>query len=160
LNKVVILLGSNVGYRKSRLCKAIKAIESEIGVIYLKSKVYVTKAWGNQNQNDFFNQVIEVKSNFNAPLILQKLLNIEVKMGRIRTEKWAARTIDLDILFYNNEIIKSDSLIIPHPQLHLRRFTLVPLVEILPNRIHPQLQLTCSQLLSNCLDTLEVHSLD
>jgi 2-amino-4-hydroxy-6-hydroxymethyldihydropteridine diphosphokinase len=83
-------------------------------------------------KDNFYNQVIEVNTELSAADLLQKLLQIETQMGRVRNQKWEARIIDLDILYFNHEIIDTENLKVPHPYLHVRRFTLAPLVQIAP----------------------------
>jgi 2-amino-4-hydroxy-6-hydroxymethyldihydropteridine diphosphokinase len=121
------------------------------------SSIYQTAAWGNTHQPDFLNKVIEVETNLAVQNCLKQVLEIEKKMGRVRTEqKWTARTIDIDILFYNEEVINEENLNIPHPYLHERKFVLIPLVEIVPNFVHPLFNMSIFDLLSSCSDELEI----
>ncbi len=122
MNKLYLLLGSNLGNTKTQLVKAIRQIEKQIGKAIRQSGLYSTAAWGNTKQPDFLNQVIIVQTNLSAPQTMQTILNIEKKMGRIRTVKNAPRVIDIDILFFNKEIIEQEHLSIPHPQIKNRRF--------------------------------------
>ena len=156
MNKTYFLLGSNMGNSKGRLSKAILQIEKHIGIITRKSSLYVTAAWGNTKQPDFFNQVITVETNFSALQTMQTILSIEKKMGRIRTLKNAPRIIDIDILFFNKEIIDNKYLSVPHPQIQNRRFVLVPLNQLSPNLRHPVLKKSVHQLLIHCPDKLNV----
>jgi 2-amino-4-hydroxy-6-hydroxymethyldihydropteridine diphosphokinase len=156
MNKLYLLLGSNIGNSVKQLSKAIIYIESQIGTIRLKSNLYATAAWGNIKQPDFLNQVIAVETSLNAMQTMQAILHIEKKMGRIRTVKNAPRIIDIDILFFNKEIIDRKDLTIPHPQIQNRRFVLVPLNQISPNFMHPVLNKSVHQLLMHCPDTLNV----
>ncbi|MEY4875951.1 MAG: 2-amino-4-hydroxy-6-hydroxymethyldihydropteridine diphosphokinase, partial [Bacteroidota bacterium] len=119
-----------------------------------KSSIYRTKAWGNENQNDFLNQCLIIETELSAESCLQKILLIEQNLGRKREEKWGPRTIDIDILFFNSEIVDKPNLQIPHPYLHLRRFTLAPLHELIPDFIHPILKKNISELLLHCKDEL------
>ncbi len=155
-NTAYILLGSNLGNSIELLNLAIAQISLNCGEVELKSSVYKTKAWGNENQNDFLNQVILVKTGLPANFLLEKLLLIENTLGRERKVKWGERTMDLDLLFYENYVLNTPNLIIPHPRLHLRNFTLIPFAEIAPNFIHPVFKKTISQLLENCEDELSV----
>jgi 2-amino-4-hydroxy-6-hydroxymethyldihydropteridine diphosphokinase len=150
-----ILLGSNLGDRDLQLQTAIEAID-KLGSIQQYSSVYETAAWGLENQSDFLNQVLVLETELTAPLLLENLLRIEKEMGRERLEKWSARTIDLDILYFDNQVIDLEYLKIPHPYLQQRRFTLLPLCEISPNLLHPVLQKTNRELLETCPDLLEV----
>jgi len=150
-----ILLGSNQGKRELYLLEATTAVEG-LGEIILISSVYETAAWGLEDQADFLNQAVLLKTIHNPFELMQKLLEIEEKMGRKRIQKWGARNIDLDILYFDEEIINTEKLQIPHPQLHLRRFTLLPLCGICPNLEHPILQKTNEELLAICPDALPV----
>ena len=139
-----------------QLNKAIKFIEKEMGTILRMSSVYSTAAWGNTHQPDFLNQVIIIETKLNPDTLMKAILQIEKKMGRIRTIKNAPRIIDIDILFYNKEIIKNDSLTIPHPFLQDRNFVLTPLNELSPRFMHPVLQKNIHQLYLKCKDRLAV----
>lgn len=156
MNKSYLLLGSNLNNPKKQLATAIKLIESSIGKVQRVSAIYETAAWGNTNQPNFLNQVIIVHTSLNADHLLQKNLSIEKKMGRVRTVKNAPRSIDIDILFFNKEVIKTNDLIVPHPLLQQRKFVLTPLNELSPNLKHPILQKTIHHLLRICKDDLAV----
>jgi 2-amino-4-hydroxy-6-hydroxymethyldihydropteridine diphosphokinase len=156
MNKTYLLLGSNMGNSQQQLSMAIKNITRQVGKVTRKSKLYVTAAWGNSNQPDFLNQVIIVETKLTALQVIEVILNIEIKMGRVRTTKNAPRIIDIDILFYNKEIIAEENLDVPHPQIQNRRFVLIPLNELSPNFKHPVLNKTMHQLLKICPDTLTV----
>ncbi|MBK7182486.1 MAG: 2-amino-4-hydroxy-6-hydroxymethyldihydropteridine diphosphokinase [Bacteroidetes bacterium] len=160
MNTAYVLLGGNKGERLTNIEKAISFIEKLVGPISNKSKIYVTAAWGNTNQPDFYNQVICVSTKLSAIALLEALLLIENKLGRQRgDQKWQARTIDLDILFFNNDIIDSPDLKVPHPYLHERKFTLVPLAEIAANFVHPIFNKSIAELENECSDELEVNPL-
>jgi len=156
MNSTYLLLGSNMGNSTELLSNAIEQIENKIGPLLLQSNLYATAAWGNTSQPDFLNQVIEVATQLDATETLKEILSIEKNMGRIRTVKNAPRIIDIDILFFNNEIINRIDLIVPHPEIQNRRFVLTPLNEIAPQMIHPVLNKTIDQLLSFCPDQLAV----
>lgn len=156
MNKTYLLLGSNIGNSRLHLIQAAKHITKRVGKIIRKSHLYQTAAWGNEDQPPFFNQVIVVETRFDAINCLQKNLQIEADMGRIRTEKNAPRIIDIDILYFNKEIISHPDLKVPHPAIQARRFVLTPLNELSPNFIHPVLGKTNHQLLKICKDTLDV----
>jgi 2-amino-4-hydroxy-6-hydroxymethyldihydropteridine diphosphokinase len=153
---IYILLGSNKGDRLSNLERAIQQISLHVGIINQKSSIYETAAWGKTDQSAFLNSVIRIKSKLLPEALLDKLLEIERSIGRLRTERWGPREIDLDILFFGDLVIKSEHLQVPHPAIQNRRFTLIPLAEIAPNFVHPMLQKNCLQLLNECTDTLEV----
>ncbi|MFZ1783563.1 MAG: 2-amino-4-hydroxy-6-hydroxymethyldihydropteridine diphosphokinase [Ferruginibacter sp.] len=156
MNTIYLLLGSNMGNSKAQLLKAIVQIEKCIGNVKRRSSLYSTAAWGNINQPDFLNQVVIVETELNAMRAMDTILQIEMKMGRQRTIKNAPRIIDIDILFFNKEIIDQEQLQVPHPQIQNRRFVLVPLNQLSPNFKHPVLQKTVHQLLLQGKDHLNV----
>jgi len=156
MNTVYIQLGSNIGERDSFIAKSMEQIEENVGEIIIASSVFETIPWGNENQNNFLNSVIKIKTPFDSFEVLQKSQDIENNLGRERVDKWGERTIDIDILFYNNEIINTTKLNIPHPFIQKRKFVLVPLSEIAPNYIHPTLKKSISTLLSECKDNQKV----
>jgi 2-amino-4-hydroxy-6-hydroxymethyldihydropteridine diphosphokinase len=155
-NEIYILLGTNLGNKKQNLKAAIKSLKTELGEVICQSKIYETAPWGIIDQPSFLNQVLLVKTKLRPHKALETLLQIEINMGRKRIQKWGARLIDLDILYFGNEIIYEENLVVPHPFLQDRRFTLVPLAEIAPNYLHPILQKTQTQLLAACNDNSEV----
>jgi 2-amino-4-hydroxy-6-hydroxymethyldihydropteridine diphosphokinase len=160
LNTIYLLLGSNLKNPAEQLSIARKLIVAEIGEIIKTSSLYATAAWGNSNQPDFLNQVIIVQSDFSASYTMETILTIEANMGRIRTQKNAPREIDIDILFFNNDIINLPELVVPHPLLQERKFVLIPLNEIVPDFIHPILLKTTQELLEICTDNLDVQKKD
>jgi 2-amino-4-hydroxy-6-hydroxymethyldihydropteridine diphosphokinase len=148
-------MGSNLGDRRVSLEKARKKL-SDYGHILNNSSIYETKAWGKNDQPNFLNQIILIETEMKAEELLKIILDIEIQLGRVREQKWAERTIDIDILYFNNEIIVTESLKIPHPEIHNRKFTLIPLNEISPDLLHPVLNLSTKQMLERCKDDLEV----
>ena len=156
MNTVYIQLGSNIKRRKSFITRSIQQIEKNIGEIIATSSVFETTPWGSENQNNFLNSVIKIKTPFDAFNVLRKSQKIENNLGRKRIKKWGERTIDIDILFYNNDIINTENLNIPHPLMHQRKFVLIPLSEIASNYIHPILKKNVSDLLSECKDHQKV----
>ena len=159
MNTVYLLLGSNQNIPAQQLKKAIAAVKQVIGAVKRHSAIYQTAAWGNTNQPDFLNQVIVAETALSAEQTMQAILSIEKKMGRVRTKKNAPRIIDIDILFFNREIIQTSNLIVPHPQIQNRNFVLVPLNELSPNLKHPVLHKTIHQLLRICPDQLTVNKI-
>ncbi len=155
MNLVYLLLGTNEGNRIDFLKKAIEKIK-KTGLIINQSSIYETAAWGLENQAAFLNQIIIVETKLNAFEVLAKTQAIEKALGRQRKIKWGARTIDIDLLYFNDEIINSEQLIVPHPNLHERAFTLIPMVEIAPDFIHPVFSLNQKALLQKCEDSLTV----
>ena len=156
MNTIFLQLGSNMGDRNAYLQKARKLITEKIGMIKKRSRIYESVPWGIENQNNYLNQVLELKSKFTADEVLQKILDIENKIGRIRNEKWGERIIDIDILFYNDLIIEKKGLCIPHIHLHNRKFVLTPLHEISPDYVHPKYRKKVSELMQECKDTEKV----
>ena len=156
MNTVYIQLGSNIGERESFIAKSMEQIEENIGEIITESSIFETIPWGYENQDNFLNSVIKIKTTFDAFKVLKKSQEIENTLGRKRISKWRKRTIDIDILFYNNEIINTTKLNIPHPLIQQRKFVLIPLSEIAPNYIHPTLKKNISTLLSECKDNQKV----
>ena len=153
---VFLLLGSNLGDRIQLLKQAINCIEAEIAPVVKQSAVYETQSWGKTDSPDYLNQVVLIQTELSAQIVLQKILNIEWKIGRVREEKWGPRLIDIDILFYGDALIDEPELQVPHPELHKRRFTLAPLAEIAPNFIHPTLNKNILQLKNELNDNLIV----
>jgi 2-amino-4-hydroxy-6-hydroxymethyldihydropteridine diphosphokinase len=153
---VYLLLGSNLGNRLMYLQEAARYINEETGHIVQQSAVYETQSWGNTNVPDYLNQVLLLQTNLLPHDLLHKLLQIESLLGRERLEKWGARTLDIDILFYGTDIIEDADLIVPHPQLHNRGFTLAPLAELAPDLMHPVLNKTISSLKNELNDDLQV----
>lgn len=151
-------MGGNIGDRELCLKLALSKISEKIGDISSTSNIYETEAWGVENQQAYLNQCIEVKTPLSSSELIKSLLYIEKDLGRKRTisETYEPRTIDIDILFYNDVIINDQNLIVPHPRLHLRKFVLIPLNEIAPNYLHPLLNKPIFSLLSECNDTSDV----
>lgn len=143
----------------SLLQKAITILDEHLGVHHAQSSLYKTKAWGNTQQPDFYNQVILYHTVLSPEQVFAITQQTEKDMGRERKEKWGPRSIDIDILFLGDIIYHSESLTIPHPQLHLRRFTLEPLCELSPDYIHPEKKLSLKQLLEICPDDLGVEKI-
>ena len=157
MNKAYLLIGGNIGDRLANLKEAISLLNEDAGSIEQVSSIYETAPWGNTQQDAFLNQALVLSTSHDAATLLRILLSIETKMGRIRNIPLGPRTMDIDIIYFNNEIIETNQLTIPHPQLHKRNFVLIPLVEIAPNYLHPILNKTNSVLLSECKDESLVH---
>jgi len=155
-NYVYLLLGSNLGDRLQVMQTARELIQKEIGEIHAVSSVYETAPWGVLDQPAFLNQVVKIQTELKAEEVLRIILEIEHELGRVRYERWGARVIDIDILYFRNLILDSARLTIPHPRLHERRFTLIPLAEIAPDYVHPILNRSSLQLLASCPDDSEV----
>lgn len=155
-NWVALGLGGNMGNRLQNIGKAQMLISQQVGEIVKVSALYQTAAWGHTDQPDFLNQAIIVKTPFTPKMLLNKCLYIEKQLGRRRDIPWGPRTIDIDILLYNDAIIDKETLQIPHPHMQNRRFVLQPLADIAPNYRHPQHRKSLKELLAACPDTLPV----
>jgi len=160
MNKVYLLLGCNLGDRANNIQKAIELIIEKIGNIYSQSSLYESAAWGKLNQPNFYNQLIICKTNLQPIEILAKIFEIEKYFKRERIEKWGARTMDVDILFYNDSVINSLKLTIPHALLHKRKFALLPLCEVTESFIHPIIKKSMYELLLLCDDELKVSKIN
>lgn len=154
MNFAYLLLGGNMGDREGIIAKTIELIHTSCGKVIKKSSLYESEPWGFENDNQFINQVILIETAMSAEDLLQMLLNIELLLGRTRNNSgsYSSRIIDIDILFYNDEVIREEKLIIPHPLLQERRFTLSPLNEIAQNLSHPILKKSIAELLTECKD--------
>jgi 2-amino-4-hydroxy-6-hydroxymethyldihydropteridine diphosphokinase len=152
MNNVFLLLGSNQGDRLALLHQAC-ALLPPAGVL-ASSSVYESEPWGFEAEQNFLNQVVQISTNLSPQALLQQAQLVEEKLGRVRTtgSGYTSRPIDVDILFYGSEVVSAPALAIPHPRLHLRRFTLMPLAEIAPDFVHPILKKTMRELLEECED--------
>lgn len=156
-SNVYCLLGSNLGNRKESLAMACREIDLKAGTIIQMSALYESEAWGYADVSHYYNQAIQLRTELSAQELLQVLLEIEQSMGRIRSEKgYTARPIDIDILLYNQSIIQTPLLTVPHPRMLQRRFVLVPLAEIADDFLHPIENKNIATLLHECQDTLWV----
>lgn len=151
-----LILGSNIGDPISNIETAVNKIRTNVGEVVRASSIYLTEPWGKKDQAAFYNQVIEIKTDLNAFETLNKILAIEESMGRVRTKKWAERVIDIDILYYNDQVIRKKNLTIPHPGIPDRKFVLIPLCELIPDGIHPVLKVSNTDLLKVSKDNLGV----
>ena len=153
---VFVLLGSNLGDCELLVNQACKMIGERCGEIVAKSRLYESEPWGFQSEHWFLNQVVELATSLSPDALMQSLLDIEKELGRDRTTPhngYVSRPIDLDILYFGNEIIETQLVTAPHPRLHQRRFTLLPLCDIAPDFVHPTLKKTNLQLLDECQDS-------
>lgn len=159
---LILLLGSNSGDKKAILGNSVLKIQEKLGAVVLRSSLYQSKSWGFSG-NDFLNQVVLVstdKSSFDCLSISQ---DIEKELGRKKKSidgVYENRIIDIDILFLSHQIIQTENLVVPHPKIQERMFTLAPLNEILPDFTHPQLNKSIKELLAECQDTSEVIKLN
>lgn len=157
MNKAYLLIGGNMGDRLANLKEVIILLNEAAGSIEQASSIYETAPWGNTQQDSFLNQALLIATSHDANELLKIALGIEAKMGRIRSIPMGPRTMDIDIIYFNNEIIETAQLTIPHPHLNKRNFVLVPLVEIAPNFVHPILNKSNSTILAECTDESLVH---
>jgi len=151
-----LLLGSNIGDRAAHLEQAQRTLAATAGAVVTASSFYETAAWGVEDQPAFLNQVLAIRTALDAPALLAACLATEQQAGRERIQRWAARTLDVDILLYGDAIIDTPTLSVPHPALPGRRFALTPLAEVAPQLVHPQLGQTVNELLAACPDPLAV----
>jgi len=156
MNNAYLLIGGNIGNREKNLTMAIELINENCGTVVANSSIYETAAWGNTDQQDFLNEAILIKTSLSADQLMSSLLQVEEKMGRQRNEKFGPRSIDLDILLFNDEVHNTHHIKIPHPELPNRRFALAPLAEIAASQVHPVLQKTIAELLKETKDKLPV----
>lgn len=156
MNRAFLLTGGNMGNREENLARARELLGQNCGNITKVSSIYETAAWGKTDQPAFLNQAIELMTTLNARQLIRHVLKTEKLMGRIRSEKYGPRLIDIDILLFNDEKHDYHFLKLPHPEMQHRRFALLPLAEIAPAVVHPVLQKTIEQLLVECADQLEV----
>lgn len=151
-----MLLGGNQGNPLRYFNAAGKLIESKAGAIIARSAVFYSEPWGNTDQPVFMNQALLLATPLPPFRLLQRLLDTEKALGRIRKERWGPRIIDIDLLCYGNKVYKTDFLTLPHPSLPERRFALLPMSQVAPDWRHPELGRTTLQLLHACTDPLKV----
>lgn len=149
-------LGSNLGDRENNLELAIKGLQANLGMIFSISSIYETESWGLKEQPDYLNQVVAFRTYKSARQLLNEILILEKKMGRVRDVKWGPRKIDIDLLFLDDLCINEPGLRVPHPHIQDRKFVLAPLDEIATDFIHPELNVDIETLLENCKDEQEV----
>lgn len=147
MHRIYLLLGSNLGDRHKNIDNAINELKACGIIISRKSSLYNTAPWGYTEQPEFLNQAVEGFTSLEPFELLEEIKKIEKKMGRIDIVRYGPRIIDIDIIFYDDLILKTDKLIIPHPLMHKRLFVLKPLNEIAPDFIHPELKLSVKNLL-------------
>jgi 2-amino-4-hydroxy-6-hydroxymethyldihydropteridine diphosphokinase len=147
MNKVFLGLGTNIGDRQHLLQIAREQIAKSSKML-IASSIIETIPWGVTSQSNYLNQVLMIETNLEALDLLATLQAIEADMGRVRKVKWEARIIDIDILFFNDEMIAADELTVPHPFAHQRKFVLTSMNEIAPDYIHPVLQKSMADLLA------------
>ncbi len=150
--ELILHTGTNLGNKLANLAKANFLISSKIGPIKKRSSIYITEPWGVKEQSDFLNQALLVETSLEPRAVLKEVHYIEKCLGRIRGIKWQSRLIDIDLMFYDQEVIEEEGLNLPHKHLHERNFVLIPLNEIIPTFNHPVFNKSISNLLLACKD--------
>ena len=150
MTRCYILFGSNLGDKEALLERACALINNRCGMLVERSSAYLTEPWGFEAEEWFLNELLVVETELEPDALMDALLKIEAELGRVRhpeIEGYCSRTADLDILYYGDKIINTSKVTIPHPRLHLRKFALMPLCEIIPDFLHPVFNLSQTQLL-------------
>ena len=161
MEKVYLCLGGNVGDTQQYLNQAISLISSRIGRVAAQSAVYQSEPWGFNAEQMFLNQAVMAETELKPEVVLESCLQFESELGRTRSGNgYEPRTIDIDIIFFGNQIIDTPDLKVPHPLMHQRNFVLQPLCEIAPNLVHPVFGKTMHQLLAECDDKSAVEPID
>lgn len=152
-NKVVLSIGSNQGKRLENIEQCIRLLHNEVGTIIKISKLYETPAWGFESEA-FYNCALLLHTYKVAEDVLIKILDIEKRLGRVRKEQsgYQARMIDIDIIAFNGEVINTNNLQVPHPQMQNRRFVLLPMCDLNLDFVHPILNKSSQELLESCID--------
>jgi 2-amino-4-hydroxy-6-hydroxymethyldihydropteridine diphosphokinase len=159
--KLYLLIGGNLGDKEMIFSEARTRLNNTIGEITLQSAKYETEPWGFESTDLFWNQVLEIETILSAEEVLEQTQLIENEMGRIRkSNQYDSRIIDIDILFYGEDIIQLPNLVIPHPRIQERKFVLMPLNEVATEMKHPVLRKTICQLLAECTDPLRVEKIE
>ena len=159
-HQVFIILGSNLGDREKNLERAIVEL-GRLGMVKAWSQIYFTQPWGVDGHPEYLNQVVEIETTLPPGGLMLRCLKIERILGRAkRSETVQPRIIDIDILLYDDRIVNQKKVTIPHPRLHLRRFALIPLAELAPDKVHPMFKLTIKQLLAECSDVSTIHQIE
>lgn len=155
MTRCYILFGSNQGDSKALLEQACALINNRCGLLAERSSAYLTEPWGFDAEEWFLNALLVVETELEPDALMDALMAIEAELGRVRhpeKEGYCSRTVDLDILYYGNRIVQTEKVTAPHPRLHLRRFALMPLCELIPDFLHPGCLLSQTQLLERCPD--------
>ena len=146
---VYLSLGTNIGNRAENLKQAVTSLPPQM-TVKKKSKVYETPPWGYTEQESFLNQVVKVTTYLEPEPLLKHLKRLEVALGRKATFRYGPRLIDIDILFYDDLVLDSPSLTLPHPNVHERGFVLMPMMDIAPDHIHPVNKKSVREMLAHC----------
>lgn len=155
--RLYILLGGNLGDKSRIFSEARDKLNKRLGKITAQSSVYETEPWGFESSDLFWNQVLEILTSLSPEEVLHQTQQTEIELGRIRkSNPYDSRIIDIDILFYGDQLISQHNLIIPHPKIQERKFTLIPLCEISPDLVHPVFRKSIRKLIEECTDQLKV----
>ena len=163
MTRCYILFGSNQGDKAALLEQACNLINNRCGMLVERSSAYVTEPWGFEAEEWFLNELLVVETELEPDELMDRMLEIEKGLGRVRhpgQKGYSSRTVDLDILYYGNLIVDTEKVTAPHPKLHLRRFALLPLCELIPDFLHPIFNASQKELLQNCPDTSTVQQLN
>ena len=163
MEKCYVLFGSNMGDKNQIFAQACLLINNRCGRIVAVSSAYESEPWGFEAEEWFLNRLVIVETELEPEEMMQQLLDIEAELGRVRhpdADGYTSRTVDLDILYYGSRIVLTDSLTIPHPRLHQRRFALLPLCELAPQLVHPAFNFTQTELLRRYHDFSEVRKIE
>lgn len=163
MTRCYILFGSNQGDSMTLLEQACVLINNRCGLLAERSSAYLTEPWGFEADTWFLNALLAVETELEPDAMMDALMEIEGRLGRVRhpeTEGYRSRTVDLDILYYGDRIVRTEKVTVPHPRLHLRRFALMPLCELIPDFLHPVFNRSQQQLLDSCNDTSTVKPFD
>ncbi len=160
-NTVVLCIGGNLGDRLENLEETRDFIEFNIGDIVEASSIYESPAWGMEAAPEFLNQILVVKSTLNHLQLLNEIKELEEFYGRTRVAgKYTSREMDVDIIYFNEDVLEDEKITVPHPRLQERKFVLTPLAEVLPEFVHPVLKKSSVELLKDCQDTAMVKKVD
>jgi len=157
MHQLFLGTGGNLGNKQANFDKVYTHIQNELGTVLKCSQIFETAPWGFESDHLFWNQVLLVETQFSPVEVLERIAKIEAFFGRKRTgERYTSREMDIDILYFDDLVLETESLTIPHPQIAKRLFVLVPLAEIAPEFVHPVLKLISVEMLSVCDDNSEV----
>lgn len=156
MTRCYLLFGSNQGDKEALLEQACRLINIRCGMLVERSSPYSSEPWGFEAEEWFLNELLVVETDLDPDALMDELMEIEKTLGRVRpigSEGYHSRTVDLDILYYGNQTVRTEKVTAPHPRLPLRKFALMPLCEVIPDFLHPELRMSQQQLLEQCPDS-------
>ncbi len=160
-HKLFLCLGGNLGNKAEIFADTLQRIKNRMGQVQSLSSIYASPAWGFESENEFWNRVVVVETCLSPLFVLEEIRIIENHYGRKRESRsYSSRKMDIDILFYDNLVMRSDELTIPHPLMEQRNFVLVPLLEVAPEFVHPVSGKTIAEIFRSCTDRSEIHRID